>query len=343
MLDARRLRLLRDLAVHGTVAATAEAQHLTGPAVSQQLAVLEREAGLPLFTRQGRTLRLTTAGRLLVEHAEVILASLAAAEADLNGLRVGGRGQVRIATFPSAARVLLPPVWRRLAQDTDGAAGLRTGQPVDLQVAELEPDAAVCALRRGEADIAVAYSYNLLPREWPSGCDQQHLLSEQVLLVLSPLIASRHRLQPGEAAALADLASENWLLPSPQTCCHELTSRACGAAGFVPRSVAVADDFSVLTALAAAGAGVTVVPRMALPADTAGISLHPLSPPLTRTVVALTAAGDARQPHLSRVLDAFRAAAARVPGACEPVPHGTKRPPHHPGAGHHRSLTLGRA
>jgi DNA-binding transcriptional LysR family regulator len=320
LLDARRLRLLRDLAVRGTIAATAEAQHLTGPAVSQQLAVLEREAGLPLFTRQGRTLRLTAAGRLLVEHAEVILASLAAAEADLNGLRVGGRGQVRIAAFPSAARVLLPAAWRRLAQNIAGAARLRTDQPVDLQVAELEPDAAVGAVRRGEADIAVVHSYSLFPREWPPGCEQRHLLSEQVLLVLSPLLAARHRLRPGEACALASFASEDWLLPSPQSSCHELTSRACGAAGFVPRSVAVADDFSVLTALAAVGAGVALVPRMALPADTTGISLHPLTPPLTRTVVALTAAGDARQPHLSRVLDALCAAAARVPGAPEPEP-----------------------
>src|SRR5689334_19750956 len=108
MLDVRRLRLLRDLRVHGTVTATADALHLSGPAVSQQLAALEREAGVPLLEKHGRTLRLTAAGRLLVDHAEVILGQLATVEADLRALRGGGRGLARVAVFPSAARVLIP-------------------------------------------------------------------------------------------------------------------------------------------------------------------------------------------------------------------------------------------
>lgn len=73
MFDMRRVRLLRDLSVHRTVAATAEAAHLTGPAVSQQLAALEKEVGMQLLVKQGRTLHLTAAGSLLVDHAEVIL------------------------------------------------------------------------------------------------------------------------------------------------------------------------------------------------------------------------------------------------------------------------------
>lgn len=298
MLDVRRLRLLRDLAVHGTVAATAEAQHLTGPAVSQQLAALEKEAGMPLLARRGRTLKLTPAGRLLVEHAEVILGSLAVAEADLQGLRGGHRGQVRVAAFPSAARVLLPTVWRELAQDPD--------QWIELRLAEHEPEAAVTALRRGEADIAVVHAYSLLPRDRPPGCEQHHLLDDPVLLAVSPQVAARHRLDPGQVASLPEFAAESWLMPGPETSCHELTRRACGAAGFVPRPVAVASDFSVLTALVAAGAGVALVPQMALPAETHGISLHPLAQPVTRTVSALTAAGGVRQPAVARVVDCLR-------------------------------------
>jgi DNA-binding transcriptional LysR family regulator len=302
LLDVRRLRLLRDLAVHGTVAATAEALHLTGPAVSQQLAALEKEAGVPLLTKQGRTLQFTAAGRLLVEHAEVILGGLAAAEADLQGLRGGGRGLVRLAAFPSAARVLLPKVWRQLAQDPD--------RLLELRITEHEPDAAIEALRHREADIAVVHAYSLLPRDLPPGCEQHHLLDDPVLLALSPRLAAEHRLEPGRSASLARFADENWLMPGRETSCHELTTRACGAAGFVPRAIAFASDFSVITALVAADAGVALVPSMALPADTHGLSLHPLTQPVTRTVSALTAAGDARQPHLSRVLDSLRTASS---------------------------------
>ena len=294
-MDVRRLRLLRDLSVYGTVAATAEALHLSGPAVSQQLATLEKEAGVPLLAKHGRTLRLTPAGRLVVEHAEVILGGLAAAEADLKALRAGGRGTVRVAAFPSAARGLLPTVWRRVAD-----------AEVDLHLTELEPEAAVTALRQRAVDIAIVHAYSLLPLDLIVGCDQHRLLDEDVLLALHP----RHGLVSGESVDLARFSGERWLMPGPATSCHELTRRACGAAGFVPRPIALASDFSVLIALVAVDAGVALVPRMALPAATDGVTLHPLAQPVTRTILALTATGDQRQPHLRRVLDELRAAAS---------------------------------
>jgi DNA-binding transcriptional LysR family regulator len=302
-LDVRRLRLLHGFAVHGTVAATAEALHLTGPAVSQQLAALEKEAGVPLLAKQGRTLRLTEAGRLVVEHAEVILGGLAAAEADLRSLRGGGRGVVRVAAFPSAARVLLPALWRRLAEDPDLS--------LDLRITEQEPDEAVDSLRHREVDVAVVHAYSLLPRDLLPGYEQHPLLDDPVLLAVHPALAAKHGLDPRQEADLALFAEENWLMPGRDTSCHELTRRACGAAGFVPRAVAVASDFAVLTALVAVNAGVTLVPAMALPPDTDGINLHPLAHPVTRTVSALTAAGEARQPHLRRVLDCLSAVSNR--------------------------------
>ena len=297
----RRIRLLRDLSVHGTVTATAEALHLSGPAVSQQLAALEKEAGLPLLEKHGRRLQLTAAGALLVEHAEVILGSLAAAEADLQVLRGGSRGPVRIAAFPSAARVLLPELWRRLAQES--------AQPLQLHIVEHEPDTAVTALRQGGADIAVVHAYSLLPRDLPPGCEQHRLMDDPVLLALHPRLAARNGLATGQSAELSGFADENWLMPGVETSCHELTRRACGAAGFVPRPAALASDFAVLAALVAVGAGVALVPRMALPADTAGLSLHPLADPVTRTLSALTRVGESRQPHLGHVLATLRAVA----------------------------------
>ncbi|MEZ0109975.1 DNA-binding transcriptional LysR family regulator [Catenulispora sp. EB89] len=316
MMDVRRLRLLRELSVHGTVTATAEALHLTGPAVSQQLAALEKEAGVPLLEKQGRTLRLTFAGRRLVEHADVILSNLAAADAELDALRSGRRGVVSIAAFPSAARVLLPPLWRLLADES--GAGLESRPELrpesrpqlrpELRITEAEPEAAIELLQRREADVAIAHAYGLLPRALPAGCEQHRLMEDPVLLAVHPDTATAHGLAPDRPADLADFRDEAWLMPDPRVIsCHEFTRRACGAAGFVPAPIAVATDFSVLTAFVAAGAGVALVPRMALPADTTGIRLHPLAAPMTRTVYALTRGGEAGQPRVDRVLEGLRA------------------------------------
>jgi DNA-binding transcriptional LysR family regulator len=89
-----------------------------------------------------------------------------------------------------------------------------------------------------------------------------------------------------------------------------MIQRACGAAGFVPETVAEATDFAVLTALVAVGAGVALVPRLALPDGGAPVSLHPLSRPVTRKVFALTGPGAGRRPDIGRALDALATAAA---------------------------------
>src|SRR5215216_2653415 len=116
MLDLRRLRLLYELHERGTIAAVADALQFTPSAVSQQLAVLEREAGVALLERAGRGVRLTDAALVLVRHAEVLLerADLAEAELAAAGGRVAGRG--RIAAFQSVALYVAAPAMRPLAR-----------------------------------------------------------------------------------------------------------------------------------------------------------------------------------------------------------------------------------
>src|SRR5258708_16670772 len=101
MLDTHRLRLLREFAQRGTIAATATALGYTPSAVSQQLAALEREAGAVLLDRTARAAELTDAGRRLAEHAERILAMIEAPEADLSAAVPSGR--VTVTPFPTAA------------------------------------------------------------------------------------------------------------------------------------------------------------------------------------------------------------------------------------------------
>lgn len=289
MLEVRRLRLLHELAQHGTVTATAEALRLTGPAVSQQLAALEREAGLPLLEKRGRRLALTAAGELLVSHADVILSDLDAAESALAALRTDGAGTVRIVAFPSAARALVAPLWTKVPG-------------VTLRLLEQEPETAIGTLLRREADVALVHSYTLLPREAPARCEEHTIADDPVLLALPPALARDRGLAPGQKVRLSRFAGLPWLVPSKEFSCHAMIERACGAAGFVPEVVAEATDFAVLTALVAAGAGVALVPRMALPDAHGDVSLHPLASPVTRRVYALTRMGTARRPDVRAVL-----------------------------------------
>ncbi|TDD20785.1 LysR family transcriptional regulator, partial [Kribbella turkmenica] len=107
MLDVRRLRLLRELAHRGTIAAVAEVLAYTPSAVSQQLTALERETGVPLLERTGRRVVLTAAARALVERTEEILAILQEAEAGLAASSTTLIGTLRIGVFPTAVPTIL--------------------------------------------------------------------------------------------------------------------------------------------------------------------------------------------------------------------------------------------
>ncbi|MFC8350773.1 LysR substrate-binding domain-containing protein [Streptomyces sp. NPDC057280] len=298
MLDVRRLRILQHLDTYGTVAATAEVLHLTAPAVSQQLSVLEREAGLPVVEKNGRTLRLTPAGELLVAHAEVILADLAAAESDLQALKGGHHGLIRVAAFASAARTLLPEVYRLIAEHGDQQARTLT-----VQLVEQEPDAAMEALKKRQVDVVLAHSYSVLPRNFPGDSQQDVLMEDPVLLCLPTGHARRLELTPGQPMDLTRLAGEAWLTPGPETSCYQMIQRTCGAAGFVPDIRVRSSDFSVLLSLVAAGAGIALAPRLAI-GEQPGISVHPLLVPVTRTVFTVVRTGTARRPdvHLLNAL-----------------------------------------
>ena len=102
MFDVKQLRVLRAVAEHGSFSAAAEALSYTQPAISQQIAALEKRAGTTLVDRGSRGVRLTDAGRALVEHAEVVLARLAAAEAELEAIAGMRGGRVRLSSFPTA-------------------------------------------------------------------------------------------------------------------------------------------------------------------------------------------------------------------------------------------------
>ena len=298
MLDVRRLRVLHAVSAYGSVTAAAAALGYSAPAVSQQLAALEREVGMRLTERAGRGVELTPAAHILVGHTDALLARLDAAEADLAALRDQIAGRVTLAAFPSAAAGLVPAAWAALA----GSA-----PQVRLDLTEMEPEESLPAVLRGETDVAVAHEYDLLPRPLDPLFERRELLDDPVVLAI-----------PADYPAdgpvpLASLAGQPFLAPRQTTSCAEMIQRACARAGFVPRVVARASDFQVLLSLVAAGAGVTLVPGLAARWLPPRVRLVPPADPVTRRVFTVSRRGGDRKPAVRVVLDALSDAATPEP------------------------------
>ncbi|MFB8002252.1 LysR substrate-binding domain-containing protein [Nocardia sp. NPDC056000] len=261
MLDLRRLRLLRELAHRKTIAAVAEALSYTPSAVSQQLTALERETGVPLLERTGRSVTLTPAALRLVEHTETILATVTQATAELATARTELTGTLRIGAFPTAVRTILSPALVTLS---------RAHPHLELLVTELDPAAAPAALRAETLDIALVQEYDYVPMDPEPGLDTEPLLTETVHLAVPATAAE------GTAEPLVAQRDSSWIASTPGTLCHAMTVRACRAAGFTPRIRHHADDFGAVLALVAAGQGVALVPDLGLSFVPPGIILTPL-------------------------------------------------------------------
>lgn len=299
MLDVRRLRLLRELARRGTIAAVAEALSYTPSAVSQQLSALERETGVPLLERTGRRVTLTPAAQTLVEHTESILEVLQAASADLAASTTTLGGTLRIGVFPSAVASLLTPAVVRLSADHPG---------LGLMVAELDPATVPDALRSDAVDIALIQEYDHVPLPVEPGIESEPLLEETVHL------AAR------DDRALADHRHSSWIAGTPGTLCHALTIRACEAAGFTPTIRHHADDFGAVLALVGAGQGVALVPDLGIGAASGQVVLTPL--PIRRRTHLAYRRGTRTHPAMAAARAALHASAE--PGAVSgsPTPTG---------------------
>src|SRR5580693_5264781 len=300
MLDVRRLRVLHAVSAYGSVTAAAAALGYSAPAVSQQLAALEREVGMILTERAGRGVSLTPAALILVAHTDALLARLDAAEADLAALRDQVAGRVALAAFPSVAASLVPAAWAALAC---------SAPQVRLALVEMEPEESLPAILRGETDVAVAHEYDLLPRPLDPLFERRELLSDPVLVA----VPAAHPLAAEGTIPLGSLSGLPFLAPRSTTSCAEMIQRACARAGFVPGVVARATDFGVLLSLVAAGAGVTLVPALAARRPPPQVRLLHPAEPVTRQIFTVSRCGGDRKPAVRVVLDALTAAAAGPP------------------------------
>jgi DNA-binding transcriptional LysR family regulator len=220
MLDVRKLLLLRELARRDTIAAVAEALCYTPSAVSQQLAALERDAGVPLLQRTGRRVSLTPAGAALAGQTEEILALLERAAAGLAAARTGLTGPLRIGAFPTAMRTILPAALVALGRDHPG---------LELMVTELDPAAVPDALRSGALDVALVHEYEFVPAPRDPALDTEPLLEEAIYLASAGPAPMMDENTAGEDPVGSHRDSP-WIMASPGTLCHTMAVRACQAA-----------------------------------------------------------------------------------------------------------------
>ncbi|MBW5424704.1 LysR family transcriptional regulator [Streptomyces sp. BG9H] len=311
MLDVRRLHLLRELDRRGTIAAVAEALTFTASAVSQQLGVLEREAGVPLLERSGRRVVLTPAGRSLVAHADAVLNRLEQAVAELAGARDGIGGPLRIGTYPSGGHTIVPGALAELA---------RRHPALEPMVREIDSARVSDGLRAGELDVALVHDYDFVPATPDTTVDEVPLLEEPMYLVThagSETTETAATASPGPGGTLAALlgprADVPWITARDGTTGHAMAVRACQAAGFQPRIRHQVNDFRTVLALVAAGQGAGFVPEMAAVPSPAGVVLTEL-PLFRRSKVAFRAGGGAH-PAIAAFVAAATTAVGRMVGS----------------------------
>jgi molybdate transport repressor ModE-like protein len=291
MLDVRRLRVLREVAACGSFSAAAEALAYTQSAVSQQIAALEREAGTTLVERNARGVRLTDAGQALVRHADVILARLADAEAELEAIAGLRGGRLRLAAFPSAGASLMP----------EAIAVFRQRHPaVELTLEPAEPGPAIAKLRAGEVDVALDITVAFRP-EPDDGVDRVHLLDDPMYVVLP----EGHPAARKRNLKLEDLADESWILGTTTSCPDaSIFLRSCQLAGFEPRIAFNSDDYFAMQGFVAAGVGASFIPDLALISVRDDIVVRSLGPrPPARQIVAATLKDSFRSPAKQAMLD----------------------------------------
>jgi DNA-binding transcriptional LysR family regulator len=295
MLDVRRLRLLSELSRRGTIAEVARVVGYTPSAISQSLALLEREVGVALLERDGRRVRLTPAARGLVARTDRVLAELDAAEGDLAVEHQVVRGGIEVGTFPSAGAGLVAPAIVELS---------RRHPELSCAVREHEPEDGIPLLRSGELDLLVSESYDGVDIAPIGGLESHLLLTETLLLVLPKTHAA------GKRVALETLSDAPWIAGFAGTQFATALELACRSAGFTPRIEHRADDALLFQSLVRAGLGVGLLPALACSGSEDVRFAEVVPAPPCRHVWALVRRGAARRPALAAALEAL---ATRAP------------------------------
>ena len=305
-LDLQTVRVVRQVAEHGSLTAAAEALGYSQPAVSQQLRRFEERTGIALVERVGRGIRLTQSGRVLARHANAVATALEAAAGELGEIRGLRAGRVRLVAFPSASATIVPRLIAALAAAHPGVA---------VTYVEAEPPEAVAAVRADSADLAITFSY-------PGDRDDPHKASARGLDVraygqepIRLVLPTGHPAAASDVVDLAALGEDPWIAGCPRCRGHLL--ELAGAAGFTPRIAFETDNFVAVEGMVAQGLGVALLPALALASSPRhpGIITRPTARADVRSLHLVTARGGERVPAVAAAIAALESlAASGTPG-----------------------------
>jgi len=297
-MDVRRLAVLRELADRGSLAAAAQALHLTPSAVSQQLKALEREAGLPLTERHGRGLALTGAGRALADTATDLAVAIARAEAVWQDYTEQPVGEVSLTTFPTAGAMLLPGLLRRVAA-TPGLV---------LRCTDQDPQLPDFVDLTSDFDVVVADAPEV-PRSWR---ERRLAIAELLREPLDVALPEGHPLARLDALRPAQVVDEDWIGVPEGFPYDRILERVEIATGRTARVLQRFVDNGIVEAMVAAGHGIAILPRYTTRATGSGIVTRPLRGIESERVIwAIMRPDRAIRPSVRAVVDALRAEAAR--------------------------------
>ncbi|HEY3882703.1 MAG TPA: LysR family transcriptional regulator [Trebonia sp.] len=306
MLDIRRLRMLHEFAARGSIARTAEALGYTPSAVSQQLAVLEKEAGTPLLDRTARSAGLTDAGKRLAGHAERILAMVEAAEADLSAHASQPSGRVVVTAFPSAAVAFAPAL----------ARSLRQHQHLSLLLREADPAEGLQLVRSGEVEVAIVDDWTgRMSADLEASSEGGQGVLSYYHLVRDPLILVVARdhpaADPERPVDLRALRNESWLAAPAGEPSREAADRLLAAVGLTPPVPSEFEGLGTVANLVARGLGIAIMPRLAVGAYERRVVVRelPAGLDLARDVFAVARTASVVRPSVGVIVSSLRSAA----------------------------------
>jgi DNA-binding transcriptional LysR family regulator len=298
-MDLGRLLALRELARSGTMAAAADALHLTPSAISQQIGLLERDLNIGLTERRGRGVTLTPAGEALVRHTERVMMVLDEAKSELALLRAELTGELRVAAFPSVAVAVLSETVRLI----------QAKHPrLHIVVQEMEPQEGLTALGTWNTDVALIDdlaadpgvrhdAYDLIP------------IAQDVMHILLP---QSNPLAKRKSLRISDLRDAYWALDSTNSSFGAFVTGLCRRAGFEPKINAHCTGFEMVASMVASGCSVSIASGLRLVKPLSGVAAVRLRPEIHRKIVLAYRRGDREHPAISAFLNEVKKCSERI-------------------------------
>ncbi|MEO5651750.1 MAG: LysR substrate-binding domain-containing protein [Marmoricola sp.] len=297
-MSLRRLRILREVAHHGGVTTAAHEMQYSPSGISQQMSVLEEEVGAPVLERRGRGIGLTEVGRVLLEHAEILLTAERELQAAVEEARDTLAVELSVGVFSTVAAGLMPGIIKDLSE--------RHPQ-IHLRTREIDPDDASLQVRHGHLDLAFLIDYPDATEPWATGITMVTAGHDELHLAAPAGAFSSAKVR------LADLADHDWVMSGPRTYYGRAVRSACRQAGFDIRITHEVDEQATALAMVASGLGVTLMSdlgRAFLP-DT-GVEVFDLTRPLRRQILLAHDVGAGGRPAIKAFLKSTKRVAGSV-------------------------------